>query len=63
MTLPIPTWALIAGLGAATITIVLAFTTVLPPDVPPAVVWLGTWAVLFVCQAAWWAFRRLRQHS
>ena len=63
MTLPISTWALIAGLGAAAITLVLLRVTTLSAQVPPAVLWLGAWATLFVIQAAWWALRRKRQHT
>jgi hypothetical protein len=63
MSLPISTWALIAGLVAGAATIVLSRVTNLSAQLPPAVVWLGIWAALFVVQAAWWALRRKRQHS
>jgi hypothetical protein len=63
MALPISTWALIAGLVASGTTIVLARTTTLSSEMPAAVLWLGTWAALFVVQAAWWALRRSRQQS
>ena len=41
MKLPISTWALIAGLGAAGTTLVLLRVTTLPSQVPTAVLWLG----------------------
>ena len=63
MKLPISTWALIAGLGAAGTTLVLSRVTPLSSQVPPAVLWLESWATLFVIQATWWALRRKRQHS
>ncbi len=62
MAIPISTWALIAGLGAAVTTVVLLRVTTLSAQVPPAVLWLGIWATLFVIQATWWALRRKRQH-
>ena len=61
MTLPISTWALIAGLGAAVATALLLRATALSAQVPPAVLWLTAWATLFVIQAGWWALRRRRQ--
>ena len=63
MALPISTWALIAGLGAAAATVLLLRTTSLSTQVPPAVLWLGAWATLFVIQAGWWSLRRKRHHS
>jgi hypothetical protein len=63
MALPLSTWALIAGLGAAAATVLLLRTTSLSTRVPPAVLWLGAWATLFVIQAAWWVLRRKRHHS
>jgi len=58
MTLPISTWALVAGLLAVVVTILLPRVTAVPAEIPPAVVWLAAWATLFVIQAAWWALRR-----
>lgn len=63
MAIPISTWALVAGLGAAATTALLLRDTTLSAQLPPAVLWLGAWATLFVIQAAWWALRRRRQHS
>ena len=51
-------WPLVAGLAAAAVTILVSRFNTLPPDMPPAVVFLGTWAVLLVLQAAWWVLRR-----
>jgi len=63
MAIPISTWALIAGLGAAGATALLLRATTLSAQVPPAVLWLAAWATLFVIQAAWWTLRRTRQRS
>jgi hypothetical protein len=51
--MPISTWALVAGLVAGGVTILSPRVIALP--VPPAVLWLGTWASLLVLQAGWWA--------
>ena len=58
---PISTWALIAGVLAGGVTILLSCTAAIPTEMPPAVVWLGTWATLFVLQAGWWALNRRRK--
>jgi hypothetical protein len=59
MALPISTWALVAGLAASGLTILLS-RAVLPTDWPPAVLWLGAWGTLFALQAGWWALFRRR---
>ena len=53
MRLPIPTWALIAGLGASGITILASRFLAVPG--PLTVLWLGVWAALFILQFAYWA--------
>jgi hypothetical protein len=58
--LPISRWALVAGLLAGGVTILLVRAAAIPTATPPAVVWLGMWATLFVLQAAWWALSRKR---
>jgi hypothetical protein len=63
MAIPIATWALIAGLGAAGITVFLVLSTTLSQQAPPAVLWLAAWATLFSIQAAWWTLRRKDQRS
>jgi hypothetical protein len=60
----ISTWALIAGLGAGGVTILLSRTTnIIPADTPRPVVWLGAWATLLVLQAGWWALTRKRKQN
>jgi hypothetical protein len=54
--LPISTGALVAGLLASAVTMTFASRVA---HVPPAVVWLATWACVLVTQVAVWAvFRR-----
>ena len=59
--LPISTWALVAGILAGGVTILLSRNAAIPTVMPPAVVWLGAWATLFVLQAGWWALTRKRK--
>jgi len=57
MSLPISTWALIAGVVASAVTVIFS-GTVLNPAVPKAVFWLGAWGASFAAQAASWMLLR-----
>ncbi len=59
MAIPISTWALVAGVAASAVTVLFG-RTLLNPDVPQSVLWLGAWAALFAAQAASWAVIRKR---
>jgi hypothetical protein len=54
MAIPISTWALVAGVVAGAVTILFG-RTLLNPEVPQSVLWLGAWGALFIAQAASWA--------
>jgi hypothetical protein len=58
MRFPLSTWALIAGVGASGITILSPRFLAFP--MPLTVLWLGTWATLFMLQAVYWVLFRRR---